>query len=423
MPGGAWDGDPAQRPRLDVTYTADAPRFHEPETLYGNGADLRWDRFDGSTGNAFTAYEVHRSATAGFTPSGATRIASIGDVNVTAFRDTTAAPSQTFTYKIVVNGSPSAARTVTLPADGQARKVLQPDVTRGKATFIDNAEGATTCSNYGAEPYAYVGNDSYSERTLLGFDLRDIPAGATVTSATMSAYMSEAPWEALTVGAHRVTAGWEEGTGNWDCTHDGASWAERSSGTNWATPGGDYVATAAATKAHTATDVPGWDNFDVSSVVRSWVDGTAPNHGILLRATNESPGANNATYLAYHTDDYLSQSTLRPKLAVSYTDATAKAVKPTVAVSSPSAGDTVRDTVAVDAAASDDRRVEKVEFLVDGTVKSTDTAAPYAYAWDTKTATNGSHNVTIRATDDAANITTSPATAVTVANSAPPSTA
>ena len=78
VPGGTWvDGDPGLRPRLDVTYTADAVRFFKPETLHGNGADLRWARFDGSTGNAFGGYEVHRSATSGFTPSPSTRVATI----------------------------------------------------------------------------------------------------------------------------------------------------------------------------------------------------------------------------------------------------------------------------------------------------------------------------------------------------------
>jgi hypothetical protein len=42
--------------------------------------------------------------------------------------------------------------------------------------------------------------------------------------------------------------------------------------------------------------------------------------------------------------------------------------------------------------------VKKVEFLVDGTVRATRTAAPYAYDWDTSAETIGPHTVVVRAT-------------------------
>jgi RHS repeat-associated protein len=422
VPTDTWYGDPTLRPKIEVTYTSNAVRLHEPETLHGNGADLRWDRWEGDPGATFSGYEVHRAAGTGFTPSASTRIASISDVNTTTYRDTTAAPSTTFTYKVVTSGDASVGRTVALPAAGQASKVLQPDGSRGTATFIDDADGSTSCANYGRDLILNVGNDTYRERSLLSFDLRDIPAGASVASATLSTHLESSPTGSLTVGVHRATAGWTEGTSDWgDCTGDGASWAHRSGGVPWTSPGGDYVATPAATKAHTASDLPGWDSFDVSSIVRGWVGGSSPNHGFLLRATDETVSLNKSAWLSYHSDDH-GQASLRPKLAVTYSDPTADAVGPTVAISSPAAGDRVRNTVDVVAAASDDRRVDKVEFLVDGVLKGTDTAAPYSYAWDTKTAANGTRSLTARATDDAGNVKTSAAVGVTVANSAPPTT-
>jgi hypothetical protein len=42
--------------------------------------------------------------------------------------------------------------------------------------------------------------------------------------------------------------------------------------------------------------------------------------------------------------------------------------------------------------------VEKVEFLVDGAVRGTVTAAPWTYGWDTAAETEGQHRVTVRAT-------------------------
>jgi bacterial leucyl aminopeptidase len=42
--------------------------------------------------------------------------------------------------------------------------------------------------------------------------------------------------------------------------------------------------------------------------------------------------------------------------------------------------------------------VERVEFLVDGAVRGTVTAAPWTYTWDTAAETEGPHRVTVRAT-------------------------
>jgi hypothetical protein len=85
--------------------------------------------------------------------------------------------------------------------------------------------------------------------------------------------------------------------------------------------------------------------------------------------------------------------------------------------------------VSVNATASDNSGgtgVTKVEFLVDGVVKANDTATPYTFSWDTKTATDGSHSLTVKAYDGAtpANVTTSSPVSVNVDNAdhTPPTT-
>ncbi len=72
-----------------------------PETLYSNGARLRWTRYETAAGASFGSYELHRSTSASFTPSSSTLIATLGDQSTTSYRDTTAAPSKSFTYKLV----------------------------------------------------------------------------------------------------------------------------------------------------------------------------------------------------------------------------------------------------------------------------------------------------------------------------------
>ncbi len=87
---------------------------------------------------------------------------------------------------------------------------------------------------------------------------------------------------------------------------------------------------------------------------------------------------------------------------------------PTVSITSPTAGASVAagTTVAVSASASDDSgTVSKVEFYVDGTLKSTDTTSPYTYSWNTA-GLSGSHTVSAKAYDPSNNIGS--ASAITV---------
>jgi hypothetical protein len=93
---------------------------------------------------------------------------------------------------------------------------------------------------------------------------------------------------------------------------------------------------------------------------------------------------------------------------------------PTVSVTAPANGATVSGTVSVNATASDNVGVSKVEFYVDGTLRSTDTTSPYSYSWDTTTFSNSSHTIVAKAYDAANNIGTSSNVTVTVNNTSGP---
>lgn len=97
---------------------------------------------------------------------------------------------------------------------------------------------------------------------------------------------------------------------------------------------------------------------------------------------------------------------------------------PTASVTSPAAGATVSGSVVVSASASDDRGVARVEFYLDGVLKSTSVSAPYSWTWDTTAAGNGSHTLSATAYDATGNAGTSAPVNVTVSNVAdttPPS--
>jgi leucyl aminopeptidase len=89
---------------------------------------------------------------------------------------------------------------------------------------------------------------------------------------------------------------------------------------------------------------------------------------------------------------------------------------PTVAITAPAAGANVTGTTTVSANAADNVGVSRVDFLVDGVSRGTDSTAPYSYGWDTTTSSNGSHALTAQAYDAAGNVGISSSVTVNVNN-------
>lgn len=423
FPGSRFTAEPSIQPKIDITYTSDAVELSKPAVLHADGAELRWARYTGPTGAPFDRYEVHRGTTAGFIPSTATKLATIRDISVTSYRDTTAAPNATFTYKVVANTAASNPRTVTLPADGQASIELQPGPDEGKANYLYYSSSLVNCANYGTGPHLWVGSDATRRyRPIISWDLRAIPAGAPITSATMSLWqtgtLNVGP---VTVRAYRVTRAWEEGAGYETCSGDGVTWYDAAAGVKWASQGGDFDPAGTSPVTHQADPPAGWDAFDVKGFVEQWSSGTTPNLGILLKSDDESH-IEGKDY-PYISDDFTGEPGLRPKLLVTYADGS-HAEGPTVDVDAPTAGAQLTGTtVPLQASAGDDRRVDKVEFLVGTTVVGSDTTEPFSMSWNSTTVSNGTHAVTARATDDAGNVTTSAPVSVVVENTPPPTVA
>jgi len=73
-------------------------------------------------------------------------------------------------------------------------------------------------------------------------------------------------------------------------------------------------------------------------------------------------------------------------------------------------------TVTFSASATDNVGVTQVAFYVDGVLKGTDTAAPYAMTLDSTTLANGGHSLTAKAYDAAGNVGTSSAVAFSISN-------
>jgi hypothetical protein len=89
---------------------------------------------------------------------------------------------------------------------------------------------------------------------------------------------------------------------------------------------------------------------------------------------------------------------------------------PTTSITSPTNGATVSGTTTVSANASDAVGVTRVELYVDGGLVGSDSTSPYQIAWNTTTASNGSHALQTRAFDAAGNVGSSAFVNVTVSN-------
>jgi hypothetical protein len=95
---------------------------------------------------------------------------------------------------------------------------------------------------------------------------------------------------------------------------------------------------------------------------------------------------------------------------------------PTVSITSPANGASVRGSITLSASASDNVAVGYVDFLVNGALVGTDAASPYSLSWNTAALADGPAVITARAYDTSNNSTTSAGVTVTVDNTVPDTT-
>ncbi|MEX0616177.1 MAG: Ig-like domain-containing protein [Candidatus Woykebacteria bacterium] len=92
-------------------------------------------------------------------------------------------------------------------------------------------------------------------------------------------------------------------------------------------------------------------------------------------------------------------------------------IKPTVSVTSPKNGAAVSKTVPISATATDNVKVVRVDFYIDGVKKGSDTTASYTYSWNTASYSNGTHKIQAKAVDSSGLEGPSSTISVTVSNS------
>jgi Bacterial Ig domain len=94
-------------------------------------------------------------------------------------------------------------------------------------------------------------------------------------------------------------------------------------------------------------------------------------------------------------------------------------VPPTTSITSPLSGALLQGNVTVNATASDNVAVARVEFYADSTLIGIDNTFPYSISWNSMTIGDGSHVLSAKAWDTSENATTSAAVPITIDNNSP----
>jgi hypothetical protein len=187
-------------------------------------------------------------------------------------------------------------------------------------TLYESLDGSTS-NGAGDSIFAGVTNTGSIRRSLLQFDLSNLPSSATITSASLQITQDrQGPGGAAALSLHRTTASWGQGAssgsggGGLSSTND-ATWIHRFyPGTLWTTPGGDFDPSVLGNLSASGT---GNHSFASSptfvSVVQAWVQDQAQNFGLLIKEANSTPGAAARFYSREASDP-----TVRPQLSIGF---------------------------------------------------------------------------------------------------------
>ncbi|MCW3105429.1 MAG: hypothetical protein JWO09_3869 [Bacteroidetes bacterium] len=190
-------------------------------------------------------------------------------------------------------------------------------------TLYENASGSL--SN-GAGDHFFVGTTGSNRirRSVIKFDVAgSIPAGATITSVTLTLSMDQTISGPNSIGLYTLSTNWGEGSsfaggggggGAASATND-ATWIHTFyPGSMWTNPGGDYNASASATTAVNGVGAYTWNSSQMASDVQAWLDAGATNFGWELIG-DESVSSTAKRFASRE----FSSATEQPMLAVTYT--------------------------------------------------------------------------------------------------------
>jgi len=167
----------------------------------------------------------------------------------------------------------------------------EPDTYAADDTYTTSSVPDAT---YSTEPTMKVGRDAAKGkmRSYLHFEIPGISDTSLVVGAQLKLYLSSGG--GFNVSAYGIYTGWDEDTTSWSNSPFLGLTLE------------DEI---------TVGTIPAYESWDVTGLVKNWVEGTQSNYGICLMAEDENQ---------YNTADFYSSSHgveyLRPTLVITYAD-------------------------------------------------------------------------------------------------------
>jgi hypothetical protein len=191
--------------------------------------------------------------------------------------------NRTFTFALAT----LSLSSVALAGTGQVAIEANRDNTLFKYNTGHTSNGAGTNFIVGRTG---PGGGSNVRRGIVGFDVAgSVPAGATITGASLQLYMRMTVSGPENIDAHRVVADWGEGTSfaatgtGAGSTSGDATWIHTFYPSKfWNTQGGDFVGTASASTSVDQVGYYSWSSAQMIADVQSMLDAPANDFGWIL---------------------------------------------------------------------------------------------------------------------------------------------
>ena len=211
----------------------------------------------------------------------------------------TATPTATATPTPTPTATATATATPTPTATATATATATPTPTQVAFTATADAgvDQGNATTNFGALASMDVrsGSGPTKKRSFVVFDLSSIPAGSTISSATLDLCAIAVPATTRTYQVERVAVAW---------TESGVTWSSQPA----------VAATGSATT--TTPSVAGCMSWTATTDVQDWINGVASNFGWRVRDSSEGTGPALTTFRAREDVGVPSE---QPKLTVTYT--------------------------------------------------------------------------------------------------------
>jgi RHS repeat-associated protein len=283
---------PDALPGVDLRYSAQASSLKEEILLAGPDAPSSFS-FDIAGSDGLTARKTEAGAIEFEDAAGETAFALPPPYMFDANRDEPRA-SSAVSYDLEQDGSGwtlrvRASRKWLEDDERQWPVTIDPTVSFSSANRDCALDEGTPGTNSCDSTNLWAGKDAHDHRAILDFDVAgSIPKDAVVLNARLSL------WEggstrgvAKNLGVYRMTRQWQEG----------ATWNTRDGTNAWTTSGGEFDSTK-----HAETSVggggTGYRHWHVTKLVQSWVDGSNPDYGLMLKDSDAAPVDNEVSFLA-----------------------------------------------------------------------------------------------------------------------------